>query len=69
MADLCDQLRRDLVDIMQALGEAVGSRDQDTSGQVEEVAWRRNEEGRCDAGIAQHSTCGGGSAGTFGTTA
>jgi hypothetical protein len=69
MADLCEQLHEDTVDIMQALGEAVESRDQDTSGHVEDVAWLRNEEGRCDARISRHSTCGGGSAGTFGTRA
>jgi hypothetical protein len=52
MADLCDQLHEDTDDIMQALGEAVESHDQYTSGHVEEVAWLRNEEGRCDARIS-----------------
>jgi hypothetical protein len=37
---------------MQALGEVVESHDQYTSGHVEEVAWLRNEEGRCDARIS-----------------
>jgi HD-GYP domain-containing protein (c-di-GMP phosphodiesterase class II) len=52
MADLYDQLHENTVDIMQVLGEAVESRDQYTSGHVEEVACLRNEEGRCDARIS-----------------
>ena len=38
MADLCVQLHEDTGDIMQLLGEAAESRDQYTSGHVEEVA-------------------------------
>jgi hypothetical protein len=53
MAGLREQLHEDTIDIMQALGEAVESRDQYTSGPVEEVAWLRNEDGRCDARISQ----------------
>ena len=52
MADLCNQLHQDTVDLLQALGEAAERRDQYTSGHVEEVAWLRNEEGRCDARIS-----------------